>query len=95
MNDITPIGRPNMPGIERPGPAPRHDAATPASNRGRDAVELTPVAKLLSKLHDLPEVRQELIDKVQARLDEGHYDDPAVLNDALEKMLVEEGVIDG
>ena len=94
MNDITPIGRTNLPGVERPGPAQRGDASTPAASRGRDAVELTPVAKLLSKLHDLPEVRQELVDKVQARLDDGHYDDPAVLSEALEKLLIEEGVLD-
>ncbi|MEX0886187.1 MAG: flagellar biosynthesis anti-sigma factor FlgM [Phycisphaeraceae bacterium] len=94
MNDIAPIGRPNMPGLERSGQPPRAGGSPTGSHRGRDAVELTPAAQMLSKLHELPEVRQDLIEKVQARIEQGRYEEPAVLEEAIEKMLVEEGVFD-
>ena len=90
MNDISPIGRPNMPGLERPNQPGKPDDPQARPSRGRDAVELTPAAQMLSKLHELPEVRQELIDKAQANIEAGHSDDPQVIDQTVDKLLAEE-----
>lgn len=72
---VTPISR------GRIEPAGRQAEATQPERgerlrlvRGEDQVEVSDMAFFLSKLRDLPEVRQELIDRVKAEIDAGAYE---------------------
>ena len=75
MNDIAPIGRPNYTAM---GSTTRRGAtATSPANgtqRGGDEVQFSDSARLLSKLRELPDVRQEKIDQVRQAIDDGTYD---------------------
>jgi negative regulator of flagellin synthesis FlgM len=102
MADIAPIPSHSSPLY---GPAgSRIEAATPTSHaapagpagrsageyaRPSDRVELSDRARLLSKLAALPEVRQDLIDDIRARIVAGTYDTPERLEDALDAMISE------
>ncbi len=41
--------------------------------RGSDRVEVSDMARLLSKLNEMPEVRRELVDRVRDEIDRGKY----------------------
>ncbi len=52
-----------------------------------DRVELSDRAKWLDKLRQLPEVRQDLIDRIKEEIDRGTYDTPGRLEGALEQLI--------
>jgi len=62
---------------------------SPRISRTDDQVELSDQAVLLSRLRELPPVRQGLIDQVRTAIERGEYDTPEKLDAALEKMLTE------
>lgn len=68
----------------------RFDAADASSpSFGEDRVELSDMARLLNKMRDMPEIRQDRIADVRDAIVRGEYDSPARLNAALDKMLNE------
>lgn len=77
MSDLAPIGRPNptelTPGIAGSFTDRAAATATP-TERGQDRVELSSTAQLLSKMSDLPDVRQDVIDRVRTEIDLGIYE---------------------
>ena len=76
MSDIAPIRQANAPDLVQLNRRhqPKPDAQTPS--RGRDQVELSAAARLLGRLHELPLVRQDLVDNVRAQIAQGNYDTP-------------------
>lgn len=77
MNNVTPMGRPNPAELNpgRVGTAAANQAIpTPAAERGEDRVELSTTAQLLSKINDLPDVRQDVIDRIRTEIDLGTYE---------------------
>ena len=71
MNDIAPIGRPNytaIGGTTRRGTMPT--SPTNGAQRGSDEVQFSDSARLLSKLRELPDIRQDKIDQVRQAIDE-------------------------
>ena len=75
MADITPIGRPNGATLNPSARANKPQAAeTGGSTRGDDSVEFSAAAQLLSKLSELPDVRQDLVDRVRSEIAAGTYD---------------------
>ena len=85
LNPISPrpqVGAKN--GVARPA------TESPRIDRGGDQVELSDRAVLLSRLRELPPVRQGLIDQVRAAIERGDYDTPEKLDAAIEKMLSEQ-----
>ncbi len=87
MSDISPVHRPSAVTLDpqvRPGRTQPHaDTAT----RGEDQVELSNTAQLLSKLHGLPEVRQDLIDRVRAAIADGSYETQDKTDAAIDSLL--------
>lgn len=61
--------------------------AEAAPGREADRVEVSQVASMLSKLKNLPEVRQDLVAKVRAELAAGTYDTEEKLDGALDALL--------
>jgi len=85
MSDIAPLNGPSaassyLPSgrIERPAVA-SNDVA-----RGSDQIELSDTAKILAKLADLPEVREDLVARVRAEIADGTYETSEKLDAAIE-----------
>lgn len=95
MSDIGPIGQPGASAFGHGnGRIPRSyqgSAAPTAAGRRNDAVELSDTARLLSKLNELPEIRQELVDRVKDEIANGTYETPEKLDAAVQGMLDELG----
>ena len=90
ISSINPISpRPQV--DARNGVAPQRVEA-PRLSRPGDQVELSDRAMLLSRLRELPHVRQGLIDQVRAAIERGEYDTPEKLDAAIEIMLAEQRV---
>lgn len=87
MSDIAPIGRPattyTVNGRAHQTPAP---SASPP-HRGSDSVQFSSAAQLLGKLRDLPDVRQDLVDRVRGEIAAGTYETPEKLDAAAEAMI--------
>ena len=90
MSDISPIGRPNPAAIGQNGKANRPTNGAAVRAQGRDQVELSQTARLLSRIHEMPDIRQDVVDRVRSQIAEGHYDTPEKLDAALEQMINEE-----
>jgi len=91
MSDIAPI--PGL-GIDRVDayrperPAPRAAAREEArTERPSDRVDISDRARYLSKLSSLPDVRQELVDRVRKEIAEGTYETPEKLDQALASLI--------
>lgn len=71
----TPSGRINRP------------PATPAEfSRGADQIELSEAARTLAKLANLPDVREDLVDRIRTEIENGTYETDAKLDAAIEAL---------
>jgi len=67
-----------------PGNSP---ATLPSTTRGDDRVEVSAMAFYLSKLQQLPAVREDLVKQVRAEIASGTYDTPEKFSNALDELL--------
>jgi negative regulator of flagellin synthesis FlgM len=79
------VGRAEARGVS---PGAEQASSSPA-RRGEDRVELSDAARLLAKLQGLPEIRQELVDRVRAEIEAGTYETPELIDQTIEAMLGE------
>lgn len=87
----------NVNGIHPVGPArpvepirPAIGVARPAPAEGiSDVVEISTIAKLASKIHELPPVRTELVERVKAEIAAGTYETPERLEVAIDRLMEE------
>lgn len=96
MTDVSPIDRPvvgRIGGVRESAArsAARHETPAPI-NRGTDQVQLSEVARLLQKLRDLPEVREDLVSRVKAEIENGTYETEDKLDAALNELAGEIGL---
>lgn len=54
-----------------------------------DVVEISTVAKLAAKVHDIPDVRADLVARVRAEIDAGTYETPERIDVAIDKLMDE------
>ncbi len=87
MSNISPIGRPNPALLGRSDRANSSQASPAVAPRGQDQVELSPRAQLLSKIAQLPEIRQDLVDRVRSEIDSGSYDTPEKVDALMDNLL--------
>lgn len=92
MSDILPVGASRMVGraelsSER-SKEPRVDATSPV-RRGDDRVDVSEMARMISKMNDMPSIRTELVSRVRAEIAAGTYDTDEKLNLALDVMMGE------
>ncbi len=88
MDDVSPIGRLGPTAFGRSSqPSRQVSPAASQQERGRDQVQLSHTAQLLSKIHDLPEVRQDLVDRVRSEIENGTYETPEKLDAALQGLI--------
>lgn len=80
----------------QPISAPHHSkpqqppAATEAS-RDVDQLDISPQADLVSRIHDLPDIRADRVAEVRAQIASGEYETEAKLDVALDRLLDEIG----
>ncbi len=89
MTDVSPIHAAPLARIG-PGSAPGRDASPAVAagpRRPLDRVEVSLTSTLLSRLRQLPAIRQELVDEVRAKIAKGEYDSPEVLDRALDSLI--------
>lgn len=93
MSDTIPISRTNNAAsiaATRAAESRRADApATSGTLRNEDAVEISRHAQLLSRLRDLPEIREDLVQQARARIASGEYDTPETLDRVIERLAEE------
>jgi len=86
INPWIPI-QPNPPGLSRANsPQKSH---SPPQNHHSDRVEISNVARFLSQIASMPDIRPEKVEALRNALFQGAYDINANLSEALEKLLDE------
>lgn len=65
------------------------NASQLASQRAQDEVELSSAATFASLVRQLPEVRQDLVDRVKREIAQGTYETPDKLDGALAELLID------
>ena len=66
--------------------------STPTADHGAtrgDKVELSPHARLMDQIRQLPEVRKDLIDRIKHEIEAGTYDTPEKLDAAVAELLID------
>lgn len=86
MSDIAPISSTQAPAITGAART-RPTEAKEVAKRGSDEVQLSEHARLLSKLRGLPDVRQDVVDRVKDEIDAGHYETEQRLNATVDALL--------
>lgn len=87
MSDINPIARPQQTTFEAVSKTNTNRSDTASATRSSDRVELSDQARLLSKLKQLPEVREDLINSVKSQIDAGKYDTTERFDTAINALL--------
>lgn len=87
MSDISPISQPAAPILGHKPKTAHEPVQTETAKRGNDRVELSATAQLLSKIADLPDIRQDLVDRVRASLEDGTYETDARTDAAIDGLL--------
>jgi hypothetical protein len=88
IRGVPSLSHPSPNGVNRLAPA---ESAPPAHSG--DRVELSDVARLLARMREMPEVRQDRIDQVRSALERGGYDSDARLDLAVERLIEEEDLL--
>ncbi len=87
MSDISPIHRPAAPTLDPQVRPSKPQTTSDAARRGEDQVELSDTAQLLSKIADLPDVRQGLVDRIRASIADGTYESEDKTDAAIDSLL--------
>lgn len=88
MSDISPIGRFNPAALNRAGKQElRPTVGHAGQSRGRDQVEFSRTAQLLSRMAELPDVRQELVNRVRSEIEAGTYETPEKVDAAVDNLV--------
>ncbi|MEX2218183.1 MAG: flagellar biosynthesis anti-sigma factor FlgM [Phycisphaerales bacterium] len=93
MSDIAPVsGVPSdrFDTAPAPGYGPATRSAQP-TRRPSDRVELSDRARLLSKLNAMPDIRQDLVDRIRREIAEGSYDSAERMDRAIDALTQEMG----
>ncbi len=87
MSDINPITRTQQTTLDSVGKPARTSTDSPTTTRSSDRVELSDQARLLSKLKQLPEVREGLVNSVKSQIEAGNYDTAERFDTAVNALL--------
>ena len=87
MSDINPITRPQQTTYESVSKPASSNGESSTATRIGDRVELSDQACLLSKLKQLPEVREDLVNSVKSQIEAGSYDTAERFDTAINALL--------
>ena len=91
MNDVSSVmssdaltARPTRSVTERP----EQSKQAPASDKDNtDKVEVSEVARYMSKLREVPPVRRQLVDAIREQIARGTYENPEMIDAAVESLI--------
>jgi negative regulator of flagellin synthesis FlgM len=84
LHGAQPIGAPHTSRVSKP-------QAPPASGAIQDELEISDAARLLAQVSEIPDVRQERVDRIRAEIAAGTYETEEKLQIAIERLLEEIG----
>ena len=87
MTDINPITRTQQTTLDSVSKPTRQSEDSTSAARNSDRVELSAQARMLSKLKQLPEVREGLVNSVKAQIEAGNYDTEERFDTAVNALL--------
>ncbi len=88
MININSVQGAAIPPVNPVSPATAAVPAAPAANVS-DVVEISTVAQLAAKVHDLPDVRADLVQRVKDEIAAGTYETPERLEIAVSRLMEE------
>ena len=90
MSDVTPVNGVSPTTLNPATSRPRSTSTEGAPTvRTADQVEFSRVATYLSKLLNGPDVRKDLVERVQGEIDAGIYDSPEKVDALLDELLAD------
>ena len=87
MSEVSPIHRSAAPTLDPHTRSSKTQAHIDTTTRGEDQVELSNTAQLLSRIAELPDIRQDLVDRVKASLADGTYETDAKTDAAIDGLI--------
>lgn len=91
MADIGPVSQSHAAALDNRSAAfNRRAASTSTPSRGADSVELSNAAQLLSKVAELPDIREDLVNQVKAEIAAGTYETDEKIDAAIDGLISEE-----
>ncbi len=89
MTNVSPIDAGSFARVEAAPGAGRgaEGRSVSPARRGEDRVEVSDVARLLSRLRELPAVRTELVDRVREEISQGRYETEEKLELAIDGLV--------
>jgi negative regulator of flagellin synthesis FlgM len=87
MSEVSPVNRPVAATLDQHSRTARTQTQADTTTRGEDQVELSNTAQLLSKIADLPDVRQNLVDRVKSSIADGSYESDSKTDAAIDSLL--------
>lgn len=87
MSDINPITRPQQTTFGKVGKTTSTSSHASTAARTSDRVELSDQARLLSKLKQLPEIREGLVNSIKSQIDAGNYDTDERFDTAINALI--------
>ena len=90
MVNVNGIQPPFMPGEIQPTDIARSaDRPAPTPAPAGDVVEISTAARLAAKIHDLPEIRQELVQRVKEEIAAGTYETEERIEGTITRLMDE------
>jgi len=87
MSEISPVHHPHAPTLDPKVRPSKPQASADGTARGQDQVQLSDKAQFLSKIAELPDVRQGLVDEVRASIADGSYETDDRINAAIDNLI--------
>jgi flagellar biosynthesis anti-sigma factor FlgM len=88
MSEVPPVGQVTNTTLGQP---PRHPTVEPqagaTSTREQDQVELSAAARARDQLAQLPEVREDLVQRVKVQIEEGTYESDKKVDQLLDELV--------
>ncbi len=92
MSGVSPVGDVQLGRVDAESRVARDRTASLSiarSDRASDRVDVSPVARYLSRLNDLPEIRESLVARIRGQIDSGAYETPERLGAAIDQLIGE------
>lgn len=86
MSHVSPIRGPQAVNLTDRGASTPAPPSTASPTRGDDQADFSVIARLRAQLSALPEVRQNMIDRVRAEIDAGTYESADKIEAAIDAL---------
>jgi anti-sigma28 factor (negative regulator of flagellin synthesis) len=92
MSEVSPVGDVQLGRIDAESRVTRSRTEVTSearADRASDRVDVSPVARYLNRLNDLPEIRESLVSRIREQIEAGSYETPERLSSAIDQLIDE------